>query len=60
MVCNDESIYQSSKLINVISISKYWYSNHFKMASKFGGILRALKLKENGEVHYNMNFVIFF
>ncbi len=30
------------------------------MASKFEGILRALKLKENGEVHYNMNFVILF
>jgi hypothetical protein len=42
------------------NFGKYWYSNHFKMASKFEGILRALKLKENGEVHYNMNFVILF
>jgi hypothetical protein len=30
------------------------------MASKFGGLLATLELKENDEVHYNMNFLEFF
>lgn len=27
------------------------------MTWKFGGLLIASKLKENGEVHYNMHFI---
>jgi hypothetical protein len=30
------------------------------MASKFGGLLGTLELKENDKVHYNMNFLEFF
>jgi hypothetical protein len=30
------------------------------MASKFGGLLGTLELKEINEVHYNMNFLEFF
>jgi hypothetical protein len=30
------------------------------MATKFGGLLSTLELKENNEVHYNMNFLEFF
>jgi hypothetical protein len=29
------------------------------MASKFGGLLGTLELKDNNEVHYNMNFLEF-
>jgi hypothetical protein len=40
IVCNDEFIYQYSKLINVISKFKIrGFPNHLKMARKFGGFL---------------------